>query len=69
MLEIARARVLLQQRSNLPAEIKQRADRLRELAKYRNSGDTVPTAESLATADGSRVLLDDLWEVYRVLLR
>jgi hypothetical protein len=69
MLEIARGRVLLQQRSNLPAEIKQRADRLRELAKYRNTGDTVPTAESLATADGSRVLLDDLWEVYRVLLR
>ena len=51
-------------------EIKQRSERLRELAKYRSDGDTVPTAESLAAAiDGSKVLTDDLWEIYRVLLR
>jgi len=43
---------------------------VRELAKYRNSGDTVPTAENLAAAiDGSKVLSDDLWEIFRVLLR
>jgi hypothetical protein len=30
----------------------------------------VPTAESLASAvDGSKVLADDLWEIFRVLLR
>jgi hypothetical protein len=30
----------------------------------------VPTAESLAiTVDGSKVLTDDLWEIFRVLLR
>ena len=52
------------------AEIKQRSERLRELAKYRSAGDTVPTAESLAVAiDGSKVLSDDLWEIFRVLLR
>jgi hypothetical protein len=70
MGEIARGRVLLQQRANLPQEIKQCLDRMRELAKYRNAGETAPTAESLdAPPDGSKVLLEDLWEIYRVLLR
>ncbi len=70
MAEIARGRALLQQRANLPQEIKQCLDRLRELAKYRNSGETAPTAESLtATLEGSNVLVEDLWEIYRVLLR
>jgi hypothetical protein len=51
-------------------EIKQRSERLRDLAKYRAATDTVPTAESLtAVMDGSHVLSDDLWEIYRVLLR
>jgi len=70
MAEIARARGLLQQRANLSQEIKQRSDQLQGLAKYRNEGDTVPVADSLsATVDGSKVLSDDMWEIYRVLLR
>ncbi len=69
MVELVRARTLLQQRSALSQEIKQRAERLRELAKYRSAAETAPTAESLAAADGSKVLIDDLWEIYRVLLR
>lgn len=70
MVQIAAARVLLQGREGLQNDIKQRSERLRELAKYRNPADTVPTAESLgAMVDGSKVLADDLWEVYRVLLR
>ncbi len=70
MAEIARGRALLQQRANLPLEIKQCLERLRELARYRNSGETAPTAESLAaTPEGSYVLVEDLWEIYRVLLR
>ncbi len=70
MAEIARGRALLQQRANLPQEIKQCLDRLRELAKYRNASETAPTAESLtSTMDGSKVLVEDLWEIYRVLLR
>jgi hypothetical protein len=70
MVEILRARTALQVRANLMPEIKQRSERLRELAKYRAAGDTVPTAESLAAVmDGSQVLSDDLWEIYRVLLR
>jgi hypothetical protein len=71
MTEIQRARGLLQQRLNLSQEIKQRSDRLQELAKFRSDEDTVPVAESLTVSidGGSRVLSDDLWEIYRALLR
>ncbi|HEY6452913.1 MAG TPA: hypothetical protein VIX87_09990 [Steroidobacteraceae bacterium] len=70
MAEIARARGLLQQRGPLSQEVKQRSDRLRDLAKYRNDSDTVPVAESLSAAvDGSKALSDDMWEIYRALLR
>jgi hypothetical protein len=70
MSAIIIARGLLQQRGNLSQEIKQRSDRLREMAKYRNEGDTVPVAESLSLAvDGSKALADDMWEIYRALLR
>jgi hypothetical protein len=72
MAEIQRARGLLQQRANLSHEIKQRSDRLQELAKYRSEGDTVPVADSLTATTiegGSKVLSDDMWEIYRALLR
>lgn len=70
MADIASARLLLQARNGLQAGVKQRTERLRELAKYRGPADTVPTADSLSAAiDGSAVLADDLWEIYRVLLR
>jgi hypothetical protein len=70
MVEIQRARGLLQQRGALSQEIKDRSERLRDLAKYRNDGDTVPVAESLSAAvDGSKALSDDMWEIYRTLLR
>jgi|HubBroStandDraft_1064217.scaffolds.fasta_scaffold59902_2 hypothetical protein len=69
MVEIVRGRGLLQQKNSVTAEVKQRAERLREMAKYRNADDTVPTAESLSAAvDGTKVLADDLWEIFRVLL-
>jgi len=70
MNAIMQGRGLLQQRGTLQQEIKQRSERVRELAKFRSSADTVPTSESLAAAiDGSKVLSDDLWEIFRVLLR
>jgi hypothetical protein len=71
MAEIQRARGLLEQRANLPVEIKQCSDRLGALAKYRNDADTVPVADSLTAAveGGSRALSDDMWEIYRALLR
>ncbi len=70
MAEIVRARALLSERGNLTHEIRQRSDRLGQLARYRAGADTVPVAQSLAGAgDGTRALFDDLWEIYRVLLR
>jgi hypothetical protein len=70
MAEIVAARAVLQSRTGLQVEIKQRTERLRELARYRAPADTVPTADSLtATLDGTKVLAEDLWEIYRVLLR
>jgi hypothetical protein len=70
MAAILVARGLLQQRGNLSQELKQRSERLGELAKYRNDGDTVPVADSVSAAvDGSKALSDDMWEIYRTLLR
>jgi hypothetical protein len=70
MREIQRARQVLQQRSNLSQEIKLLCERLREQAKYRNAIDTVPTPDSVTGAPATtQVLAEDLWEIYRVLLR
>ena len=69
MAQIATGRGLLQQKNLVTQEVKQRSERLRELAKYRKPEDTVPTADSLSSVvDGTRVLADDLWEIFRVLL-
>jgi hypothetical protein len=69
MAQIVQGRALLQQKNMVTQEVKQRSDRLREMAKYRNPEDTVPTADSLSSAvDGTKVLADDLWEIFRVLL-
>jgi hypothetical protein len=72
MQEIQRARVLLEQRKDVLAEIRARADALRAIARYRQAGDVVPEAESLSGGSlgvASRVLLDDTWDIARVLLR
>jgi hypothetical protein len=70
MRDIRRARGVLQQRALLSQEVKRLSDKLREHARYRNTIDTVPTPESVGTGlSGSQVLAEDLWEIYRVLLR
>lgn len=69
MAEIQRGRVLLQQRTNLPQEIKECSERLREQAKYRGNTETIPSADAFAADTGTRVLADDCWEIYRVMLR
>ncbi|HUX73695.1 MAG TPA: hypothetical protein VMV25_07370 [Steroidobacteraceae bacterium] len=62
--------------------VKQKLDRLRGSCDYRNSADTVPTADSLAAAAGARgkdakaaapatawnVLAEDYWDLYTLLL-
>ncbi len=72
MSDIQRARSLLEQRKDVQTEIKVRADALRAIARYRQPGDVVPEAESLSGGSmgvASRVLLDDTWDIARVLLR
>jgi hypothetical protein len=72
MAEIQRGRMLLELRKDVLGEIRVRADALRAIARYRQAGDVVPEAESLSDDKlevASRVLLDDTWDIARVLLR
>lgn len=84
MADIARAKVVIQQRSNISADIKSRVERLRQVARYRNDADTVPSVDSIGFAEGDvlagaaqgasalklpNVLADDTWDLFRVLLR
>lgn len=84
MKQIERADDLLRGRSNVTQEVKQRSDRLKQLARYRVVTDAAPTPESLAFSEGDalaappgglaaarvpNVLAEDTWDLYRVLLR
>jgi len=84
MRQIERAGDLLRGRANLTQEVKQRSDRLKQVARYRAATDAAPTAESLAFSEGDalggapgglaaarmpNVLAEDTWDIYRVLLR
>jgi hypothetical protein len=72
MADIQRARVLLEQRKDVLAEIRVRADALRTIARYRHATEVVPEAESLSGGSvgvATRVVLDDTWDIARVLLR
>jgi len=84
MTQIERAGELLQARNNLTQEVRQRSDRLKQVARYRAATDAAPTAESLAFSEGDalggeptgvaaarmpNVLAEDTWDLYRVLLR
>jgi len=70
MVRIAAVRAQLEQREGILPEIRKRADTLRSGARYRASSDVLPTGESLngAAGAGTRVLLEDSWEIHRVLL-
>jgi hypothetical protein len=72
MHDIQRARLLLEERSDVPSAVRAHSDALRKLAQYRGDGDSVPEAASLAAEQQgavSLVLSEDCWEIYRVLLR
>jgi len=84
MKQIDRADELLRARANLTQEVKQRSERLKQVARYRAPTDAAPTAESLAFSEGDalsgapsglaaarmpNVLAEDTWDLYRVLLR
>ena len=85
MVEIARARTLIQARTNIAQEVKVRSERLKQIARYRSDKDTSPTPESIAFSEGDvlagetlgassaarmpNVLAEDTWDLFRVLLR
>jgi hypothetical protein len=84
MANIARARAILQARTNIAQEVKARTERLKQIARYRGPNDTAPTAESIGIAEGDvlagqtvgasaarlpNVLAEDTWDLFRVLLR
>jgi hypothetical protein len=84
MAQIERAHSLIQNRANIAQEIKSRTERLKQVARYRGPGDTSPTAESLAFSEGDvlgrealgviaarmpNVLAEDIWDLFRILLR
>ena len=74
----------LQARSNIAQEVRDRAERLKKIVRYRNTSDTVPTPESIMNSEGDalatpavgataaklpNVLAEDTWDLFRVLLR
>lgn len=72
MADVQRARSLLAQRGDVLNEIRVRTEGLRRATRYRDDADTTPDAELLAQGEAgvaTRVLVEDVWEIYRVLLR
>jgi chromosome segregation ATPase len=74
---VARAIAELDKQAVDLADVKARTDRLRRTATYRSDGDTIPTRESVHGQDAPRhpgapaanLLLDEYFDIYRVLLR
>jgi hypothetical protein len=84
MAEIAKARVIIQARTNIAQEVKTRSERMKQIARYRGPNDSSPTPESIAFSEGDvlagetlgasaarmpNVLAEDTWDLFRVLLR
>lgn len=84
MMQIARARAVLADRTNIAQEIRGRTERLRQAARYRSPSDTAPMPESLAFSEGDpleggasgvaaarmpNVLAEETWDLFRVLMR
>ena len=84
MSQIEAAEGLLRGRASLTQEVRQRSERLKQVARYRAPTDAAPTAESLAFSEEDalagapgglaaarmpNVLAEDTWDLYSVLLR
>jgi hypothetical protein len=72
--EIAQALALVNAQDGLAAEIKKRGEKMAGGATWRNANETVPQPASLPPAatggvPDANVLVDDYWDVYKVLLR
>jgi hypothetical protein len=83
MQRVQKAQAAVANQKQIGSAVKVKLERLRATSEYRNSADTVPTADSLGPAeppldmDGGvkpsaatwNVLAEDYWDLYTVLLR
>ena len=72
MVRVQKAQAAIANQKQITAGVRTKLERLRATCEYRNSADTVPTADSLAAAAGSaswNVLAEDYWDLYNLLLR
>jgi hypothetical protein len=74
MAHIARGQRLLASRAPLAEEIRAHTTRLNEVASYRGDADTCPSNDSIGAAGSAgpqvpNVLAEDIWDLFRVLLR
>jgi hypothetical protein len=72
--EIAQALAMVRAQDGLAAEIKKRGEKMFPAASWRNANETVPQPASLPPAatggvPDANVLVDDYWDVYKILLR
>ena len=83
MQRVQKAQAAVANQKQITAPVRTKMERLRATCEYRNSADTVPTADSLATppsADAAKegrgqpapawnVLAEDYWDLYTLLMR
>jgi predicted nuclease with TOPRIM domain len=72
MQRVQKAQAAVANHKQIAAGVRAKLERLRGKCEYRNSADTVPTADSLAAAAASaswNVLAEDSWDLYNLLLR
>jgi hypothetical protein len=72
--EIAQALAMVRAQDGLAAEFRKRGEKMAPGATWRNANETVPQPASLPPAASggvpdANVLVDDYWDVYKVLLR
>lgn len=73
--EIRKGLAIIRRQEGIAAEVRGEAERLRRIAQFRGTSDTVPVPESIAFAQplppdaGRGLLIDDYWDISRILLR
>jgi len=72
MQRVQKAQAAVSNPKQITAGVRAKLDRLRAHCEYRNTADTVPTADSLTTGANTanwNVLAEDYWDLYSLLLR
>ena len=74
MQRVQNANAAIANQKQITTGVRAKLERLRGISEYRNTADTVPTADSLAAATAAsasnwNVLAEDYWDLYNLLLR